>query len=623
MKFNIQHSTFKISREVQNSTFKIQNSKFLTKFRIILCCFFSFFLSLGYAQSIPQHISYTRIYDFLDELANDGFFELNSVVKPYSRKFITDKLLEAQAQENNLNRRQRQELAFFLNDYALEQNKLPEAWLGAAWNFFDDKGITHRTQVSVMQPGIFYNDTNFRARITPILGMHILANGKGNMTNRWFGAEFQGMIGKNLSIWGSLRDISMKSFEGDLLAQSARRPYIYFLVNVPGYELKEATYGGDFSDSRGGIAYSWNLGSIAFQKDNIVWGDNHNGSNIISGRAPSFPMISLNLKPARWFEFNYIHAWLVSNVVDSTYYYVERETNKHYRPANKYMAANMLTFMPIKNLNISLGNAIVYSERNVQAAYFTPFAFYKSIDHTLTKGLGVENQNSAMFFNISSRNIKHLHLYTSVFIDEFNFKRLKPDNKESNLISYKIGANLTNFPVQNLSLIGEFTNTNILNYKHSISTLTWTSNAYNMGHYLGDNSQEIYLALRYKPIRGLDFSLSFVDAKKGKEFEYIRKGTDNNTPPLSGTSSLIITYPSLGAIIWRNQTVGFKTVYEVFNNAYAIVNVEYNHARGYENNDSPLFAEKKMSAQEALDFYTPKFLQSKNTTVTLGFSFGF
>ena len=54
------------------------------------------------AQDIPEHLSYTRTYDYLDELANDGVIELNSVIKPYSRKLIAQKLLDAQQQENKL-----------------------------------------------------------------------------------------------------------------------------------------------------------------------------------------------------------------------------------------------------------------------------------------------------------------------------------------------------------------------------------------------------------------------------------------------------------------------------------------------------------------------------------------
>ena len=71
------------------------------------------------AQDIPEHISYTRIYDYLDELATDGIFELNSAVKPYSRAFIAEKLLEAQKHSGDLNKRQQEDLKFFLNEFAL------------------------------------------------------------------------------------------------------------------------------------------------------------------------------------------------------------------------------------------------------------------------------------------------------------------------------------------------------------------------------------------------------------------------------------------------------------------------------------------------------------------------
>ena len=279
----------------------------------------------------------------------------------------------------------------------------------------------------------------------------------------------------------------------------------------------------------------------------------------------------------------------------------------------------MMTFTPVRNLNLSIGNAIIYAENNVQPAFFIPIAFYKSMDHTLSKGTGTENQNSMFFLNFSSRNIKHLHLYTSLFVDEFSIKRLKPDNKEQNPFSFKIGANLTNFPLQNFSLIGEYTRTNIINYKHSIATLTWASNGYNLGHYLGDNSQEIYFALKYKPIRGLDLDLSYVNAKHGKEYEFIRR---DNGSVANGILN-IISQPSLGKIIWTNQTIALNAVYEVFNNGYAIAKVEYSHIQGYDSGDDAIFGEKKMSAQEVMDYYTPMFLQGKNITFTVGFSFGF
>jgi len=565
---------------------------------LIICLLCSVYTT---AQDIPEHVSYKRIYDFLDELAGDGIIEINSVAKPYARTFIAEKLLQAESQKNLLNKRQQNELHFFLNDFALEQNNLPDAHLNLWKN--------ELSKAAFIQPAFHYRDTLFRARITPILGMHITRNANGNIIKRWYGAEFQAMMGKHFSVYGSLRDIS---FEGPLLALPQ------YLNDFPGCEYKESyasAGGGDFSDSRGGIKYAWNWGSVGLVKDNVIWGDNYHGSNILSGRSPAFPMLTLHLKPTKWFEMQYFHGWLVSNILDSTRYYVDNLGTKQYRMANKFIAANMFTFTPISKLNISVGNSIIYAEPNVQAAYFIPIAFYKSLDHTLTKGLAIENQNSQVFFNVSSRNIKHLHLYSSVYVDEVSFSRFLPSNPENNPFSYKIGANLGNFPIQNLSITGEFTRSNIINYKHSIPVITWASNGYNLGHYLGDNSQEIYLALRYKPIRGLDLNLSYVDAKHGNEYAY------NRTNILE-----IISQPVLGDITWTNKTVAFNAQYEIFNNAYALINIAKSDIQGHDLNSTRIEGEAKQAdrtAQKYLNLFTPTYLQGKNTTVTIGFSFGF
>jgi len=555
-----------------------------------------------FAQYIPEHISYSKIYDFIDELANDGVIELTSVTKPYSRAYIAKKLLEAQEaqeQEESLSRRQLQELEFYLNNYALELNQLPET-----------KGTILKKEsmvATLLSPAIYYKDTLFRAYMSPLLGMQVWAKSGEEVIQRWYGAEFHGMIGKNWSIYGSLRDISI---QGELLSQP------YFLNDLPGYEYKESERGGDYSDSRGGITYSTGWGSIGLIKDNPVWGDNYHGANILSGRAPSFPMIKLQIKPVKWFQLDYFHGWLISNVPDSTHYYVDETsvdvTTRQYRMANKFMASNMLTFIPFRNFNFSIGNAIIYSEPNVQPAFFIPVAFYKSIAHTMTKGTGTENGNSAVFFNLSSRNIKHLHLYASVFFDDINFSRFKSSNPENNLVSYKVGGRLSNFPLQDVSLTCEYTKTSIIPFKNSVPVTDWASNSYNMGHYLSDNSQELYGAIHYKPIRGLNLGLSYVNAKHGNEYRYVRSEIRN-----------IISQPILNEITWSNQTYTFSAQYEVFKNTYANLKLKYSDIKGYDLTLEPIAGEVRKDAQGYLNMFTPTFYQGENFSFEVGLAFGF
>lgn len=568
--------------------------------KIYLLLSFVLLITNIHSQDIPQHISYTKIYDYLDEMANEGFIELNSVVKPYSRQFIAGKLLDIQKNESNLNKRQKEELYFFLDEYALEQHTLPD---------YDLPLLTNDVfRIDVLPPIFNYKDTLFRARIQPILGMNIYKNSKGSISQRWFGVDFQSMIGDHLSVYGSLRDISFTGYGNARLSDST------FLTNMPGYQYKEPS---DYSDSRGGVKYAWKWGSVGLVKDNVVWGDNYNGSNILSGRAPSFPMITLRVKPAKWFELNYIHGWLVSNVKDTANFYVENGTKIHFRNHNKFIAANMFTITPYKNLNFSFGNSIIYAENNVQPGFFIPIAFFKSIDHTMTKGIGTENQNSQMFLNISSRNVKHLHLFTSIFVDEFSLSRLKSSNKETNPVSIKIGAKLTNFLLDNFSLAGEYTRNNIITYKHSINVLSYASNSYNLGHYLGDNSQEIFLSAGYKPIRGLELKLNYINAKHGNDYDYLRRvGTTD-------AIRTIISQPFMNDVIWTNKTIEFNALYEVFNNIYARVNISNSNIQGYDAASTAIAGENRMTAQQVLDKYTPGFLQGKNTTFTVGLNFGF
>lgn len=570
------------------------------------------------AQDIPENTSYTRIYDFLDELAMDGIIDINSALKPYSRNMIAAKLKEAQSKDSLLFKRQKKDLDFFISEFANELDTMPKAYV----HYTNKKTF----DLSLLQPQFIFHNKHFKASIRPILGMHVYMNGNGPILKRWYGADLQMDIVNHISIWGSIRDNSWtgKYLNKNKVKTEAERSYMArmsqpeFLYNLPGVEYKEANYGGDYSDVRAGIrAYAW-FGSIGFVKDNLEWGDTYTCSNIISGRQPSFPMIELKLTPCEWFRFDYIHGFMISNVLDSTKWYWEEnytdigEGTKHYRPMNKYIAANMFTFIPIKGLHLAFGNSVVYSGE-FQPIYLIPFAFFKSLDHLTTKGMqDSENQNSQVFINLSTYNIPHTHLFCSFYIDEFSLERWKPGNKQRNLVSYKAGFSVSNWPLKNVSVGFEYTRSNILCYKHSIQSITWASNDYNMGHYLGDNSQQFFAFINYKPIRQLNLNLSYTKDQKGNDYEYLRRNTKET-----------LSQKVLKDIVWENDIVSFKALYEVWPNAYAIVNVDWNYARGHNPTSKPILGENRLDAKGYEDLYTPSFYKGSNVTCTIGLSIGF
>ncbi|MBI3518194.1 MAG: hypothetical protein HY062_02395 [Bacteroidetes bacterium] len=522
-----------------------------------------------FSQEVNKHISYVSIYDFLDELANIQVIELNSAIKPYSRHLIYEKLHEAETQQEKLTKRQQKDLTFFLKDYNKEV--IPNKKFKRRYDLF------------------YYRDSLFQFTLNPILGFTYAKNKNGYSTQRWNGLEMNGAIGKNFGFYFSLRD---NGFYNILSTPN-------YLTQLPGgnYKPYQGTKNArtDFDEVRAGISYGWKWGSISLLKDNFSWGNNYNGANIFSGRQPSFAYLNFKLNPTKWFDFNYIHGWLVSQVLDSSKTYgVGSSLRKSFFP--KFMAANMFTFKPLKRLHISIGNSIVYSDKYVQPIYLIPFMFFKSSDRTMNgAGSNALGENSQMFLDVSCRMIPKTHLYGSIFVDEVNVGKMFDKKNQTNLMSFKAGVRLTNL-IKNTAFTFEYTRTNPWVYAHPISTTTFASNNYNMGHYLGQNAQEIYMSVRVKPIRGLSVDLSYTQAIKGpvRDFQQIN-GVNN----VAGT-------PFMENILWMKNTTALKVYYEIVNDVFVFGEGSYSDVSGI------------MTSE-----YTPDFYTGKTKTVSLGVNIGF
>jgi hypothetical protein len=218
--------------------------------------------------------------------------------------------------------------------------------------------------------------------------------------------------------------------------------------------------------------------------------------------------------------------------------------------------------------------------------------FYKSIDHTINED--IDNQNSQMFFDVSSRTIKNFHLYGTFFIDELNLS-LIGDPDEYNFWSFKVGGKTTNLGVKNLWINVEYSMSMPLTYEHRVPTLTYESNYYGMGYYLRDNSQEIYAAIGYKPIRGLHLRAYYMLAQHGPDYAY-DLGQD------------VTSNPFMERVTWENQTFSIKANYEFISNSYLFVEFISSSITGDE---------------EQVELYTPEFFRGDQQTVSFGFNFGF
>ncbi len=502
-----------------------------------------FFLALipdSFSQEVYQHISSTEIYAFLDEMANEGYIEINSAVKPYSRRYIALKLEELNQKIQELNQRQQKELLFYLKDFNKELKP--------------DKNFDKRFDI------FYYKDSLFTFSFNPILGFQYWTNDNGTNYHRRNGGEVFAYVGEHVGIYASLTD----NHEDKVLSG------VKYLDTRPGAKYKS---GNDYSEMRGGITYSWKWGSIGLVKDHFEWGTNYHYPSILSGKIPSVAQLKLVMKPAKWFEFNYIHAWLVSGVVDSLRSY--QFTNSYgtgtrivYR--KKFIAANFFTFRPFKKFYASVGNSIVYSDMDAHPAYLIPFLLYKSIDHTLNQNGGNNGgQNSQFFIDISSRQINHLHLYATLFFDDVAIYRLK-ENGHLDTYSLNAGFRISDL-IPNTFFTFEYFQSYPLVYKHDMPTTTFESNLYNIGHYLQDNSRGYYTELAFRPLRGLYLKMYYNNARHGLDYTEL------------GTKRLDAITHFLDTIDWKQTTFGLSASYQLLNDIFVFAGYEHMNTTGNAN----------------------------------------
>jgi hypothetical protein len=502
----------------------------------------------GKSQQVFTGFADPGVESLLDELASEKVIHLNSVSKPYSRTQVASWLQEASRCDSLLTGRQKKEISLYLKNFSQELYCLEYP---SRDDQTGNRKAGFRLPFNPVSAILKYRYFSISAR--PLIGFRQIVNGNDAVSQISLGIGTIVYAGRHLGLLAGI----YRQTDTEILSDP-----VYLTPDPGGKWNRYSTGGGDFGEWFGQVNWSWKWGMIGIFKDRFQWGESYHGSNIFSGRNPSFPGIRVKVSPVRWLEFEYFHGWLSSADVES--FRSETDTlETEILSVKRCIAANLLTVRPWKYLNISLGNSIVY-DGGVQPAYLIPVLFYKSVDHTLSNGKG--NQNSQMFLSIDSRQIRHLNLYLTLFIDEFKISRIW-DKEENNFLSWKTGLKLSNWPVRNLSLTLEGTRTIPLTYRHYIPSIGFESDGYNLGHYLRDNSQELYISVGYRPLRGFGITLSWQFAQKGKEYPYSKDPDPTR-------------YPVLKEIIWESQKLDVRVEYSLVSNVMVSLAYEFRSTTG-------------------------------------------
>ncbi len=349
------------------------------------------------------------VYSFLDRLSNKGIIEFSDLVKPVSRKYIAINIMEAESKIQMLNDLEKEELEFYKKDYFLEIEGFDKKNLNKKYLSFFGKDSLGRYRL------FSYSDKIFKLNVSPIIGYQVDFQGRNKNLHSWMGAYAYGYFSKNIGISMDFRSNNESGPNIDIkknfTPETGVIPAVYY---TPGPEI-------DYSEVKSTVSFDWNWGNAVFAKDFIEYGYAKSGNLVLSNKAPSFPFIKLELNPVDWFKFYYFHAFLSSNVIDSA----KLEQYKRDIYINKYFAWHSIVITPLKGLDISVGESVVYSDK-LELVYFMPFLFYYYADDFLSNRHDKPGDaNSQIFFSVSSKNhLKNTHLYGTLFIDELTLNGL-------------------------------------------------------------------------------------------------------------------------------------------------------------------------------------------------------
>jgi hypothetical protein len=472
-----------------------------------LITFFLFSCSLTLSQVVYEPL-HKDIYQYLSRLAQKGIIELNDQVKPISRIYIAEKLAELDDKLDYLTYLEREELNFYKIDYDRElrfnsNEKISE----------EEVIIAGRDRAGRMR--LFsYTDELFSLNLSPIFGYKIGSRDDAKLTHFWNGIYTYGYLTDQIGVSFDFRDNNesgatidkFKSFTPVTGTNEASD------IKLAGYSPNKVEY----TEAKTVITGNWKWGSLSIGKEFFEWGYGEGGKIVLSQKAPSFPFIRLDINPVDWFSFNYIHAWLSSDIIDSSNAYVTTFGTSRLKFRNKYLAAHSLSLKPLKGLTVSLGESVIYSDR-LEYIYLIPVMFFKMADHYLSRHNNEIGSNAQLFGSVSSRNhIPNTHLYGTLFIDEITLTNIFNTEKQRNHIGFSLGSSVVDIPVNNLTLTLEFTRIYPFTYKHYIPTTTYESASYVLGHWMGPNADQIFASLEYRFLRGLKVKLWGQFIRKGE-----------------------------------------------------------------------------------------------------------
>jgi hypothetical protein len=511
------------------------------RYRLLILAVSVFFFSALKSQSVWESQN-NEIYNYLYRMAQKGLLVFNDNIRPLSRTYLEQCLDSVSAKAGLLTPVEKKELIFYRKEYS-DIEKIDAIDTTDRMHFFS-KDKARRDRFA------YYNNNHFVLQADPVITAATFQSNQQHVKQYSSGINLHGYAGKHWAYYFSLNDVNEKGPGLDTTRQ---------FTPATGINTKIAADGKsqNYTELRAGIAYSWNNGSLSFGQDQPTWGYGENGRIVLSGKSPAYPYIRFDYQPTRWLHFNYMHAWLNSDILDSARTYstgVSSYGGQRQFYISKFMAMHSIQFTPTRGLDITVGESIIYSDR-LDIGYLVPISFFKVYDNLVNNNNINAGSNGQLFFQVSSRNnIRKTHLYGTLFIDEIRIGAIFNDSSRRNQLGYTLGASITDIFIPYLTMGLEYTRINPFVYRNLIPAQNYTSSNYVLGDWMGNNADRWIYTLRYTPAPKLKCLFRYQFLRKGSPGTLDQQYFQQPEPPfLFGLQSKQTEYHLQCSYEWINK----------------------------------------------------------------------
>ena len=441
----------------------------------------------------------SEVHPFLYRMAQRGLIEYNDLIKPINRIQVLNILSFLKQKDSALNNVEKNELNFYLQEYTRPLK--------------EQISIFKKDQNKGWRAGAIVSN-DFEFYIDPLLSINSFSGTNKNIKQLSNGFELWGTAGKNRNLGYQVyyRDYTETGTVNNNFREESPTQGTILIGAKSDNKI-------NYTDIRANINYSFKKGNISLGKDNLIWGYGENSNIVLSNKAPSYPYIRIDYKPLKWLNFNYTHAWLNSNIADSSLSYLTNSgrIDNDFRLVfvQKYLATHSIEVQAMKGLNIAIGESIVYSDK-MDPGFLIPINLFKFYDNNRSNYLIEAGSNGQYFLSLSSRNqIKNTHLYSTLFIDEIKVSSLFNKTESRNQLGFNLGGSITDVLIPYLSLGAEYTRVNPFVYSNLIPAQTYSSYNYNLGDWMGNNFDKTMLFVKYTPIAKLKLVARYQKIRKG------------------------------------------------------------------------------------------------------------